>query len=1086
VKPAGVDALHDTADRCVDARGRLAGQSGTYHKLGAGVLTLSGPSQMAGQLRIQEGAVRLGAGASIGPAAVDVAPAAELDLAGVDALPAIAGLSGAGRVTLGAFGLRVDGPASTTFGGTIAGTGGITKVGPGTAALDGLNTYTGLTTILEGTLRARPQSLSEQVDNRATLVPFDDRTGPSVIAPYSGSSGGSGALVKEGDGTVWLRGRNTFTGGTTVAAGTLIGNTDSLTGDISNQASLAFYQVQDGSFGGAIDGPGLLLKYGPGTLTLAGVNTQRGGTVFGGTLEVARNESLGAAEAPLLMVGGTLLAAADLASARAVGLAPAEGGFDTGAHEVRWSGVISGPGGLTKSGSGTLILDAASTYAGPTAVAAGRLQVKGSIPGDVSVAAGAERGGGGQIGGDVALQGRLARGGALGPTRIAGDLSLAPGSTLLMRVDAAGKADRITLTGADSVAEIRGGTLQVQAGAGRYRRETDYTILTAPGAVSGRFDGESSELAFLTPALSYDTGGVVLRLSRNDLELAALAGTADQAAAARALGGLPPGPGDAGEVIEALTALDAVAARSAFESAAGVSRVSLTRLALDSPRALLQAVSDRLAGTARAGARSEISRLAPPVLPVPGLPALDHTPAPAGAAPRGDASGPATAGGLWIEGMGGTGRVDADGASGGYDYRLGGVVLGYERRLDSGLVAGALGAYSRPDLEQGAERMQARVVQIGAYGRLHRGPAHLDMALGHGGSRFETSRRVAAGGLERAAAARFDGQVSGAYLEAGHTFPGRVEIQPLLALAWTRQRPLGPPGAGGRRAGPGVRGAGHAIASIHPGPAGVPAARHRRRHPHGAAGTARLEPRIPRPHERERAAGGRPHGHAVHRLRPHGAQRQRRAGHRHRRRGAARSAHLGRCRRGLERGPAHGQPAPGPALPLVGGTRAADAAGDRLPVHAAAAVAGQVQGDAGEAQALQRPHDTRGGGGQAHQVLGGHLDAGQIAVHAHSHRREARRQQLPLRRLDPAQQPRRDPHARRQSGEQAGIGRPGPVGQAALARKAPHRRLVQPALGQRAAHPELGERAQARPGAAQVVGVGAIEQGREPLPGPDL
>ena len=65
----------------------------------------------------------------------------------------IGSLAGAGDVLLGAFNLTTGGDgSSTTFSGTIAGTGGLTKTGAGKFTLSGPNTYTGPTTVSQGIL----------------------------------------------------------------------------------------------------------------------------------------------------------------------------------------------------------------------------------------------------------------------------------------------------------------------------------------------------------------------------------------------------------------------------------------------------------------------------------------------------------------------------------------------------------------------------------------------------------------------------------------------------------------------------------------------------------------------------------------------------------------------------------------------------------------------------------------------------------------------------------------------------------------------------------------------------------------------
>ncbi|EPB8224625.1 autotransporter-associated beta strand repeat-containing protein [Salmonella enterica subsp. enterica serovar Ouakam] len=231
-----------------------------------------------------------------------------------------------------------------TFDNVISGSGQVVKSGDKTLTLSGSNTYTGGTTINDGTL------IASNVEALGT----GDITDNAVLELNTGGDfdnaiSGSGQVVKSGDDTLTLSGSNTYTGGTLISGGTLVAsNVEALgSGDVTNDATLELNT--GGDFTNNISGSGQVVKSGDETLTLSGSNTYTGGTLISdGTLVASNVEALGSGDvtdnATLEMNTG--------------------GDFD---H------AISGSGQVVKSGDKTLTLSGANSYTGGTTISGGTL-----------------------------------------------------------------------------------------------------------------------------------------------------------------------------------------------------------------------------------------------------------------------------------------------------------------------------------------------------------------------------------------------------------------------------------------------------------------------------------------------------------------------------------------------------------------------------------------------------------------------------------------------------------------------------------------------------------------------------------------
>ncbi len=222
---------------------------------------------------------------------------------------------------------------------------------------------------------------SATITNNNLLV-FSTSAGSATITNNANllfnntSTGGTARFINGAGGLIDLSQITTagITAGSIEGAGTIsLGSKNLAVG--GNNLSTTFSGVlQDGGLGGGVGGS--LTKTGTGTLTLTGANTYSGGTTInGGTLAVAADNNLGAAAGGLAFGGGTLQFLAGFTTNRAVTLNAGGGTVDTQSNTATLAGDIGGAGGLTKTGTGTLVLAGNNSYAGSTDISAGVLVV---------------------------------------------------------------------------------------------------------------------------------------------------------------------------------------------------------------------------------------------------------------------------------------------------------------------------------------------------------------------------------------------------------------------------------------------------------------------------------------------------------------------------------------------------------------------------------------------------------------------------------------------------------------------------------------------------------------------------------------
>ncbi len=667
----------------------------------------------------------------------------------------------------------------------------------------------------------------------------DGGTVSNTMATIGNQTGSDGTVTVSGTGSTWTNSDMLAVGHgrLTIAAG---GAVSSLKGDVgysfgsvstvsvsgtgstwTNSAELNVGSLGTGTLtiadGGVVSASSTivaLLSNSTGTLRLEGG--------AGGSGVLATGQVIaGLGNASIVFDGGTLRLTAQqsnlFSNFAAVDITLAAGGavIDTNGFNATTNVELTGAGGLTKTGTGTLTLAGSNTYSGVTTILNGRLVIAGSLAGTVEARGGQltvadtanftgtlEISAGGKVGGtgtlgtvNVGSGGILSPGNSIGAVTIA-TLNVGAGSFYDVELKNGGNTpgvhnDLVNVTGTATFTD--GLTIRVTPENGsdngsNYTVGTVYTVLTTTNPGDLVFNGAldvTDTFVFLNFKGSQDGQNMYLTSELAATTFCQTGSGANQCGAGGAAFDLGTGNG----VFNAMLGLGQEQVAGALASLSGEAHASVQNV-VDQSFAQL---GDTL--TARGS---------------DGLAALKAAMAPLGYAAQAEGSGLAAidsvmfspvAASAWLTPLGGRGSIAADANAAGLDYWHGGLSGGYELAGDNALVGVAFG-YQRGSVSVAARQSQTTLdsFMLGTYGALRNGPNAVTGALTMGTSHVATSRTIAVGAVTNQASADYWTQSIAVALEAAHDFDlgNGTTLSPLatLGLGWSGHGGFSETGAG--------------------------------------------------------------------------------------------------------------------------------------------------------------------------------------------------------------------------------------------------------------------------------------------------
>ncbi|MEI7956570.1 MAG: autotransporter-associated beta strand repeat-containing protein, partial [Verrucomicrobiota bacterium] len=387
---AGIATLTAGSQNTTSAfSGNIQNGTGTVAltKIGTGVLTLSGTNTYSGATTISTGTLQVGSISGLSAnSTITIASVGTLDVNGFNA--SIDGLLGTGTITNNGSSLVTltagSAGGTSSFDGVIQDGShalALTKSGGGTLTLNGINTYSGATTISNGTLSVANPGAGGNLGSAGGAIVLGDSSNKGTLSYTSNAdlSYTRGFTVNAGGGEMDI----TSSGKTLTL----------LTGGVATSGTFTLGGAGNGVINSIISGSGGFTKANTGNLVLGSANTYSGDTtISSGVLQLGNAAALPSGTGKGNLVLNATLDVNNL-SITISGLSGAGVLTNSGGSPItltagdnnaagNYTGVLQDGGGimsLVKIGSGLLTLGGVNTYSGDTTISGGTLQIGNSF-----------------------------------------------------------------------------------------------------------------------------------------------------------------------------------------------------------------------------------------------------------------------------------------------------------------------------------------------------------------------------------------------------------------------------------------------------------------------------------------------------------------------------------------------------------------------------------------------------------------------------------------------------------------------------------------------------------------------------------